>query len=78
MRYGQSVLFNVLILCSIIFIVAGLFAGMVVKIYQKAEEVEALYEKWQEQQTEQYDEEILEIISETNYNFNYPDEGRKD
>ena len=56
-HWAQSTLFSVLIFCGVLFLVAGLMAGTMVKIYQKAEDLKDEYSTWQFNQYSQLTDE---------------------
>ena len=56
-HWAQSTLFSVLIFCGVLFLVAGLMAGTMVKIYQKAEDLKDEYSTWQFNQYNQLTDE---------------------
>lgn len=61
-HYGQTTLFGILIACCILFLVGGLMAATMIKIYNKAEECKDNYKQWQYQQEKQLTQGEIEDI----------------
>lgn len=61
-HYGQTTLFGILIACCILFLVGGMIAGTIIKIYNKAEESKDTYKQWQYQQESQLTQDEMEDI----------------
>ena len=61
-HYAQTTLFGILIASCILFLVAGLMAGTIIKIYNKAEECKDDYIEWQYQQESQLTQGEMEDI----------------
>lgn len=61
-HYAQTTLFSILIASCILFLVAGMMAGTIIKVYNKAEECKVKYEQWQYQQESQFTQGEMEDI----------------
>ena len=60
---SKSIFFlTILLVCAILFYVSGLFAGFVLKLYKKADDLTQQYEQQQSEMESQLTEEEWELI----------------